>query len=134
MRSTSVPNAAERSDGTAHPRGDLVVRQRRRLVDDRGRLDAEFVGGAVADEQLEQRAALVVDTLPVDGVPRVVEDRSPLIHLDPLEGVRAVAVDNVDNEPFWTATNVLEMRNVDGVRIGTTASWFLEELNAQGDG
>jgi len=40
----------------------------------------------------------------------------------------------VDGEPFRTATNGLEMRNVDGVRIGTAASWFLEELNAQNDG
>jgi hypothetical protein len=40
----------------------------------------------------------------------------------------------VDNEPFRTATNNLEMRNVDGVRIGTAASWVLEELNAQDDG
>jgi len=39
----------------------------------------------------------------------------------------------VDDEPFRTATNGLEMRNVDGVRIGTAASWFLEELNAQDD-
>jgi uncharacterized phage-associated protein len=37
----------------------------------------------------------------------------------------------VDDEPFWTAMNGLEMRNVDGVRIGTAASWFLEELNTQ---
>jgi hypothetical protein len=40
----------------------------------------------------------------------------------------------VDNEPFRTATNGLEMHNVDGVRIGTTASWSLTELNTQGDG
>jgi len=40
----------------------------------------------------------------------------------------------VDDEPFRTATNGLEMRNVDGVRIGTAASWFLQELNAQDDG
>jgi hypothetical protein len=40
----------------------------------------------------------------------------------------------IDDEPFRTATNGLEMRNVDGVRIGTAASWFLEELNAQDDG
>jgi hypothetical protein len=40
----------------------------------------------------------------------------------------------VDDEPFRTATNGLAMRNVDGVRIGTAASWFLEELNAQEDG
>jgi hypothetical protein len=37
----------------------------------------------------------------------------------------------LNDEPFRTATNGLEMRNVDGVRIGTAASWFLEELNAQ---
>jgi len=30
----------------------------------------------------------------------------------------------VDNEPFRTATNDLGLRNVDGVRIGTAASWF----------
>jgi len=40
----------------------------------------------------------------------------------------------VDDEPFRTATNGLEMRNVDGVRIGTAASWYLEELNAQDEG
>ena len=40
----------------------------------------------------------------------------------------------IDDEPFRTATNGLEMRNVDGVRIGTAASWFLEELNTQNDG
>ncbi|WP_435185732.1 hypothetical protein [Halobellus sp. EA9] len=39
----------------------------------------------------------------------------------------------VDDEPFRTATNGLEMRNVDGVRIGTAASWFLQEINAQVD-
>ncbi|WP_225336272.1 hypothetical protein [Halomicrobium urmianum] len=39
----------------------------------------------------------------------------------------------VDQYPFRTATTGLEMRNVDGVRIGTTAGWFLEELNAQRD-
>jgi len=40
----------------------------------------------------------------------------------------------VDNEPFRTTTNGLELRNVDGVRIETAASWFLEELNAQDGG
>ena len=39
----------------------------------------------------------------------------------------------VENYPFRTATNGLEMRNVDGVHIGTTAGWFLRELNAQQD-
>lgn len=37
----------------------------------------------------------------------------------------------VDNYPFRTATNELEIRNIDGVHIGTTAGWFLEELNTQ---
>ncbi|WP_236035648.1 hypothetical protein [Haloarcula rubra] len=39
----------------------------------------------------------------------------------------------VDHHPFRTATHDLEMRNVDGVRIGTAASQFLTELNAQHD-
>lgn len=37
----------------------------------------------------------------------------------------------LDNEPFRTATTGLELRNVDGLQIGTTAGWFLNELNAQ---
>ncbi|MFA9427301.1 hypothetical protein [Natronorubrum sp. A-ect3] len=37
----------------------------------------------------------------------------------------------VDHYPFRTATSDLEMRNIDGVQIGTTAGWFLGELNAQ---
>ena len=40
----------------------------------------------------------------------------------------------VDGTPFGTATHDFEIRNVDGVRIGTTAGQFLEELNAQDDG
>ncbi|WP_058992388.1 hypothetical protein [Haloarcula sp. CBA1127] len=40
----------------------------------------------------------------------------------------------VDNEPFRTATTGLELRNVDGLRIGTTAGWFLNELNARNHG
>ncbi|QKY20543.1 hypothetical protein B4589_009195 [Halolamina sp. CBA1230] len=39
----------------------------------------------------------------------------------------------VDAMPFRTATQDLEVRNVDGVRIGTTAGQFLDELNAQDD-
>ena len=39
----------------------------------------------------------------------------------------------VDHYPFRTATHDLEMRNVDGIRIGTAASQFLTELNAQHD-
>jgi hypothetical protein len=40
----------------------------------------------------------------------------------------------VDHYPFRTATHDLEMRNVDGIRIGMAASQFLTELNAQDDG
>ncbi len=40
----------------------------------------------------------------------------------------------VDNERFRTATNGLELCTVDGIRIGTAATWFLDELNAQNDG
>jgi hypothetical protein len=58
-----------------------------------------------------------------------------LVDRDGPESVRTVVNRIlVDDEPFRTATNGLEMRNVDGVRIGTAASWFLEELNAQDDG
>ena len=39
----------------------------------------------------------------------------------------------VDHYPFRTATHDFEMRNVDGIRIGTTAGQFLAELNAQDD-
>lgn len=37
----------------------------------------------------------------------------------------------VDGISFRTATHDLELRNVDGVRIGTTAGQFLAELNRQ---
>lgn len=37
----------------------------------------------------------------------------------------------VEQYPFRTATVDLDMRNIDGVRIGTTAGWFLRELNAE---
>ncbi|MFC7029101.1 hypothetical protein ACFQJ5_18015 [Halomicroarcula sp. GCM10025324] len=40
----------------------------------------------------------------------------------------------VDHYPFPTATHDLEMRNVDGIRIGTAAGQVLTELNAQDDG
>lgn len=46
------------------------------------------------------------------------------------EVVQLVLVNRV---PFRTAAANLEMRNIDGVRIRTTAGWFLEELNTQGD-
>ena len=39
----------------------------------------------------------------------------------------------VDDYPFRTATADLDVDNIDGVRIGTTAVRVLEELHAQGD-
>ena len=39
----------------------------------------------------------------------------------------------VDGTPFRTATHDLKIRTVDGVRIGTTAGQFLDELNTQDD-
>jgi len=39
----------------------------------------------------------------------------------------------VDGTAFRTATHDLAVRNVDGVRIGTTAGQFLRELNGQRD-
>lgn len=39
----------------------------------------------------------------------------------------------VDAYPFRTATADLDVDNIDGVRIGTTAAQALEELNAQQD-
>jgi hypothetical protein len=54
-----------------------------------------------------------------------------IIDTDGTESVRTVIHRVlVNNEPFRTATNGLELRNVDGVRIGTAASWFLDEPNA----
>ncbi|WP_236045080.1 hypothetical protein [Haloarcula nitratireducens] len=40
----------------------------------------------------------------------------------------------VDSMPYRTATHDLEVRNIDGVRIGTTAGQFLDELNEQSEG
>jgi hypothetical protein len=37
----------------------------------------------------------------------------------------------VEHYPFRTATVDLDMCTIDGVRIGTTAGWFLRELNAE---
>ena len=39
----------------------------------------------------------------------------------------------VEEYLFRTATADLDVRNIDGVRIGTTATEVLEELNAQQD-
>lgn len=39
----------------------------------------------------------------------------------------------IEHYPFRTATVDPNMRNVDGVWIGTTAGWFLRKLNAEQD-
>ena len=39
----------------------------------------------------------------------------------------------VEHYPFRTATTGLDMHNFDGVRISTTAGWFLRELNRNQD-
>jgi len=39
----------------------------------------------------------------------------------------------VEEYPFRTATAGIDVDNVDGVRIGTTAGQFLAELNARHD-
>jgi ABC-type Fe3+-citrate transport system substrate-binding protein len=39
----------------------------------------------------------------------------------------------VEEYPFRTATADLDVDNIDGVRIGTTATRVLEQLNAQQD-
>ncbi|WP_054582710.1 hypothetical protein [Halolamina pelagica] len=39
----------------------------------------------------------------------------------------------VEHDPFRTATVGLDMQNMDGIRIGTTAGRFLRELNAVQD-
>jgi len=39
----------------------------------------------------------------------------------------------VEHYPFRTATVDLDMQNMDGIRIGTTAGRFLRELNAEQD-
>jgi hypothetical protein len=39
----------------------------------------------------------------------------------------------VDTDPFRTATVDLDVDTIDGVRIGTAATRFLAEPNAQGD-
>lgn len=88
----------------------------------------------------------------VDGVVELVFERAQHLRADHQDGhldeLMATVVDRygtdpvrtvihrvlVDDTPFRTATHDLEMSNVDGVRIGTTASRVLAELNAQDDG
>jgi len=65
------------------------------------------------DGHLDELMTIVIDRYGTEAVRTV-------IHRVLVEGV-----------PFRTATHDLDMRNVDGVRIGTTASRFLAELNRQ---
>ena len=82
---------------------------------------------------------------PRAGTSTAAADGPPDAHLDALmttivdrygmESVRTVIHRVlVDGMPFRTATHDLELSNVDGVRIGTTAGQFLDELNTQDDG
>ena len=67
------------------------------------------------DAHLDEMMATVVDRYGTDSVKTVIQ--------------RIL----VDHYPFRTATHDLEMRNVDGIRIGTAAGQFLTELNGQHD-
>ena len=97
----------ERTGNPAHASvGDVIT-----LVLDRAREPREDHHNAHFDEAM----AAVVDRYGADAVRTVIH--------------RVL----VEHYPFRTATVNLDMRNFDGVRIGTTAVWTLRELNAQGD-
>ncbi len=97
----------ERTENPAHASVDDVIT----LVLDRARDPRENHHNAHFDEAM----AAVVDQYSEDAVRTVIH--------------RVL----VEHYPFRTATVNLDMRNFDGVRIGTTAVWTLRELNAQGD-
>lgn len=97
----------ERTGNPAHASVDDVIT----LVLDRAREPREDHHNAHFDEAM----AAVVDRYGADAV-RTVTHRVLVEHY-----------------PFRTATVNLDMRNFDGVRIGTTAVWTLRKLNAQGD-
>ena len=97
----------ERTGNPAHASVDDVIT----LVLDRAREPREDHQNAHFDEAM----AAVVDRYGADAVRTVIH--------------RVL----VEHYPFRTATVNLDMRNFDGVRIGTTAVWTLRKLNAQGD-
>ena len=97
----------ERTGNPAHASVDDVIT----LVLDRARDPREDHHNAHFDEAM----AAVVDQYGEDAVQTVIH--------------RIL----VEHNPFRTVTVNLDMRNFDGVRIGTTAVWTLRELNAQGD-
>jgi hypothetical protein len=97
----------ERTENPAHASVDDVIT----LVLDRARKPRENHHNAHFDEAM----AAVVDRYGAEAVRTVIH--------------RVL----VEHYPFRTATVNLDMRNFDGVRIGTTAVWTLRELNAQGD-
>jgi hypothetical protein len=94
----------ERTENPAHASVDDVIR----LVLDRARDPHEDHHNAHFDDAM----AAVVDRYGTDAVRTVIH--------------RVL----VEHYPFRTATVTLDVRNFDGVRIGTTAVWTLRELNA----
>ena len=98
----------ERTGNPAHPSVDDVIT----LVLER----AEDPRGDHQDAHLDEAMATVVDRYGSEIVRTIIQ--------------RIL----VDAYPFRTATAALDVDNIDGVRIGTTAVQVLEELNArQGD-
>ena len=97
----------ERTGNPAHASVDDVIT----LVLDQAREPREDHQNAHFDEAM----AAVVDRYGADAVRTVIH--------------RVL----VEHYPFRTATVNLDMRNFDGVRIGTTAVWTLRKLNAQED-
>jgi hypothetical protein len=102
---TAGYNVRERTRNPEHASVDDVVE----LVLDR----AQQPRTDNRDGHLDKLMATVIDRYGTEAIRTV-------IHRVLVEGV-----------PFRTATHDLDMRNIDGVRIGTTASQFLAELNRQ---
>lgn len=105
--SKSLYNVCERTGNPEHPSVDDVVD----LVLERAenpRVDHQ-------DAHLDEVMATVVDRYGSETV-------QTIIH-------RIL----VEEYPFRTATASIDVDNVDGVRIGTTAGQFLAELNARQD-
>jgi len=105
--SESLYDVREGTGNPAHPSVDDVVE----LIFER----AEHPREDHQDAHLDEALATVVDRYGSETVQTVIQ--------------RVL----VDDEPFRTATVDLDVDNVDGVRIGTTAVRVLEELHAQSD-
>lgn len=109
MMTDSEPlyDVRERTENPEHPSVNDVVD----LVLER----AENSRGDNQDAHLEEAMATVVDRYGSEIVRTIIQ--------------RIL----VDAYPFRTATAALDVDNIDGVRIGTTAVQVLEELNARQD-